>query len=347
MDALLQIIVLMAFMAGGALVHVFRLSPRAVVTDRLIRVVLWVLLGVMGFRLGNARELSSRLGEIGLLAGATALFAVAGTILAIWLAYSAYYALRFRKEDPPALAHSKLADAVSQDSAFTPSVTTSVKLDTGTSAGSQTKRQASFNVAHFKGPGILLGLVVLGFVVGALSPEFKGINYGSVTGWVLNALLFMIGVQFAQSGLSLRSAFLRADTLIVPLATVVGSLAGGLIVALVFKLSAGKGLALSAGFGWYSLSGVLISDMGDAMLGSAAFLANMMREALALVLIPILAVTRRPYTAIGVGGATAMDVTLPLVEQCIGPDAVPVSFTSGALLSLLVPVLVPLFYRLG
>jgi uncharacterized membrane protein YbjE (DUF340 family) len=114
-----------------------------------------------------------------------------------------------------------------------------------------------------------------------------------------------------------------------------------------FGLSAGKGLALSAGFGWYSLSGVLISDMGDAMLGSAAFLANMIREALALVLIPVLAVTRRPYTAIGVGGATAMDVTLPLIEQCIGPDAVPVSFTSGAVLSMLVPVLVPLFYRLG
>ncbi|MBP7264732.1 MAG: LysO family transporter, partial [Spirochaetia bacterium] len=67
----------------------------------------------------------------------------------------------------------------------------------------------------------------------------------------------------------------------------------------------------------------------------------------ALLLIPVLAASKRPYTAIGAGGATAMDVTLPLIEQCAGPDSVPVSFASGATLSLLVPVLVPLFYRLG
>lgn len=339
MAAFIQIVVLMAFMAAGALLHILHLSPRASVTDRLIRVVLWVLLSVMGFRLGNARELSSRLGEIGLLASATAVFAVAGTIIAIWLAYSAYYALRLASHGDSISLSPDHAGSDRPLSVGVPGAVTPPSLHSG--------RQPGFDLAHFKGPGVLLGIVILGFVIGALVPEMKGINYGAVTGWVLNALLFMIGVQFAQSGLSLRSAFLRADTLIVPLATVVGSLAGGLVVAVLFDLSAGKGLALSAGFGWYSLSGVLISDMGDAMLGSAAFLANMIREALALVLIPILAVTRRPYTAVGVGGATAMDVTLPLVEQCIGPDAVPVSFTSGALLSLLVPVLVPLFFRLG
>jgi uncharacterized membrane protein YbjE (DUF340 family) len=168
-----------------------------------------------------------------------------------------------------------------------------------------------------------------------------------VTGWVLNALLFMIGLQFAQSNLSLKSAFVRVETVLVPAATLVGTLAGGLVVAAVFKLSAGKGLALSAGFGWYTLSGVLISDLGDPALGSASFLANMARESMAFILIPLLSATRRPYAAIGVAGATAMDVTLPLVEQCLGPDSVPVSFTSGAILSLLVPVLVPLFYGLG
>lgn len=339
MDAFIQILVLMAFMAGGALLHILHLSPRAPVTDRLIRVVLWVLLAVMGFRLGNARELSSRLGEIGLLASATAVFTVGGTIIAIWVVYNAYYALRSGSQGKSDEANPEQADTVSPLLVGTSGPATPPSLHPGAQPG--------FDLTHFKGPGLLLGIVILGFAIGTIAPELEGINYGAVTGWVLNALLFMIGVQFAQSGLSLRSAFLRPDTLIVPLATVAGSLAGGLVVAVLFDLSAGKGLALSAGFGWYSLSGVLISDMGDAMLGSAAFLANMLREALALVLIPVLAVTRRPYTAVGVGGATAMDVTLPLVEQCIGPDAVPVSFTSGALLSLLVPVLVPLFYRLG
>ena len=223
MDAFIQILVLMAFMAGGAVLHILHLSPRAPVTDRLIRVVLWVLLSVMGFRLGNARELSSRLGEIGLLAGATAVFAVAGTIIAIWLAYSAYYALRSQSHGISGMADPNQADADSPLRVGPSGLVTPPSLHSG--------KQPGFDLAHFKGPGVLLGIVILGFVIGALVPEFEGINYGAVTGWVLNALLFMIGVQFAQSGLSLRSAFLRADTLIVPLATVAGSLAGGLVVA--------------------------------------------------------------------------------------------------------------------
>ena len=51
--------------------------------------------------------------------------------------------------------------------------------------------------------------------------------------------------------------------------------------------------------------------------------------------------------AIGAGGATSMDVTLPLIEQCVGPECVPTSFANGALLSLSVPVLVPFLFRLG
>lgn len=329
MEAFIQIGVLVAFLLAGALLHVIKLSPPPRATDLLIKAVLWALLLVMGFRLGNARELSSRLGEIGLLAAAVAAFAVAGTVAAIWLAYAGLDAVKAR---PRAGRGAPRPDEARPGANRVPA---------------DAKPRARLDLGRFKGPGLLLGIVVLGFGAGALLPEFPGLNYGSVTGWVLNALLFMIGVQFAQSGLSLRSAFMRADTVLVPAATAIGSLAGGLAAAALFRLSAGKGMALAAGFGWYSLSGVLISDMGDAALGSAAFLANMIRESIALLLIPVLGATRRPYAAIGVGGATAMDVTLPIIEQCCGVESVPVSFASGAMLSLLVPVLVPLFYRLG
>jgi len=316
MESFIQIAVLLGFMVAGAVVFMLRLAPPPKITDLLIKIVLWSLLFVMGFRLGNERALRSRLGEIGLLGLGTAVASLAGTMLAIWAAYALYDALRFRRSGRQA----------------------KTAIHGGSVRG--------FSLAHFKGPGILLGLVLLGFLAGMVAPG-AAFDYSLVTGWVLNALLFMIGLQFAQSGLSLKAAFVRIDTILVPAATLVGTLAGGLVVAAVFGLTAGKGLALSAGFGWYTLSGVLISDLGDPVLGSAAFLANMARESIAFILIPVLAMSRRPYAAIGVGGATAMDVTLPLIEQCLGPDSVPVSFTSGAILSLLVPVLVPLFYGLG
>jgi len=70
------------------------------------------------------------------------------------------------------------------------------------------------------------------------------------------------------------------------------------------------------------------------------------RESAALLLIPVLARTRYPYIAIGAGGATAMDVTLPLIEKNCGPGSVAFAMASGAILSLAVPVLVPLLNRI-
>jgi uncharacterized membrane protein YbjE (DUF340 family) len=73
----------------------------------------------------------------------------------------------------------------------------------------------------------------------------------------------------------------------------------------------------------------------------------MLRESMALILIPLLARTRFPLLAIGAGGATSMDVTLPLIEKNCGPGAVPLSVASGGVLSLSVPFLVPLLFRIG
>jgi uncharacterized membrane protein YbjE (DUF340 family) len=76
-------------------------------------------------------------------------------------------------------------------------------------------------------------------------------------------------------------------------------------------------------------------------------MANILRETIALLAIPFLGEARLAWLAVGVGGATSMDVTLPLIERSCGTEIVPLSIASGAVLSLLVPVLVPLFYNLG
>lgn len=282
----------------------------------------------MGFRIGNDRELASRLGEIGLLAGATAVLAVGGTIGAILLAE--LLVLRSRRPAPVASVEAGHG--------------ASGRAEGGTVEPSAPAAKAG-GLGHLKAPLVLLGVVAAGFLLGLLLPP-PPFDLSLATGWALNGLLFFIGMQFAQAGVSLKEAFLKPEVLVVPLATAVGSLAGCLLLAPIFSLGIGKALSLGAGFGWYSLSGVIIADMGDPALGSAAFLANMLRESIALVTIPFLASSRIPELAVGVGGATAMDVTLPLIEQCAGPRIVPLSFASGALLSLSVPLLVPLFMRL-
>ncbi len=322
MDSIIQILVLTAFIAGGALCVKLRVAPPANVTDIFIKIALWALLFVMGFRTGNDPEVASRIGEIGILGAAAAVTSLAGTIAAIVAGYALLGLLRrgVPREAPRSRPEHRSEPGASP----------------ATGSGSQLRTSL-----------LLLSVVAAGGLAGVILPPLEGIDLGGITGWVLNALLFFVGMQFAQSGISFKAVFLRPDTLMIPVATAVGSILGGLVLAPVFRLPAGHAMSLNAGFGWYTLSGVLIANLGNPILGSAAFLANLFRESLAFLTIPLLARTRWPHLAIGAGGATAMDVTLPLIEQCVGPESVPASFASGVLLSLSVPVLVPFLFGLG
>ncbi len=317
MEGLLQILILLLFLASGAIIAKAKIVPKPRVLEIIIRSILWFLLTGMGFRIGNSPELFSNLGTMGVLALSTALFSLGGTIIALILA--SLFVKGLRRAHGPGVVGTK-----------------SLHL----------KNRLVNIFIHLKPPLSLLAFVVAGMAVGVVLPPIE-VDLGRVTSWTLNVLLFFIGIQFVQSGTSLKSALVNPSAIAVPVATVLGTLGGSLVLVPLFGLSPGKAMALSGGFGWYSLSGVLISDLGDPFLGSVSFLANMMRESIALLLIPFLGRTRIPTLAVGVGGATAMDVTLPLIEQSAGPWIVPVSFLSGALLSLLVPLLVPLCLRLG
>lgn len=330
MSGLLEILVLLAFIAGGYVLARLGAAPKPRLTDLLLKAALWALLLVMGYRIGSERGLVDRLGELGLLALASAIFAVAGTILALFLVEPLV-----RKSRAGAMSrHPGGPDDAG--GAMSHNVDREVPRSRGRGKG----------LGHFKAPLLLLGLVAAGFAVGLGMPRPGWLDLDAICGWALKALLFFIGMQFAQAKVSLKESLLDPAILLIPLATALGSLASGLLLMPLFNLRLGAALSLQAGFGWYSLSGILISGLGDPGLGSASFLSNMARESLAFVLIPFLGASGRPWLAIGTGGATAMDVTLPIVEQCAGPEWVPASFTSGAILSILVPVLVPALFAL-
>lgn len=322
MEGMLQILVLSGFLATGAILVKIRWAPPPRIVDVLIKVALFALLFVMGFRTGNDPEVASRIASIGLLGAAAAVLALLGTLAAILVGYAILGF--FKIGEPPRRPHS-------------PEPMSGEGRPRGAGRASREQLKTSL---------LLLGIVAMGAVAGLFVPPLAGLDLGGITGWVLDALLFFVGMQFAQSGISLKSAFLRPITLMVPIATIVGSIGAGLALVPLFHLPAGHAMSLTAGFGWYSLAGVLLSNLGNPTLGSAAFLANLFRESLAFLTIPLLARTPWPYMAIGAGGATSMDVTLPLIEQCVGPESVPASFANGALLSLSVPVLVPFLFNL-
>ncbi|KXS36722.1 MAG: hypothetical protein AWU55_2945 [Halomonadaceae bacterium T82-2] len=198
-------------------------------------------------------------------------------------------------------------------------------------------------LAAMAGSLALAGVVIAGIFAGLLLVQlgFAEAPHHAETlaEWVLYALLALIGCQLRNSGMPLRQILLNRHGLAIALTVAASSLAAGLLAAPLLDLHWNEGLAMAAGFGWYSLSGILIGDQLGPVLGGAAFFNDLARELTAFLLIPLV-IHRATPLAIGYGGATSMDFTLPVIQQHGGVSCVPIAVVSGFLLSLLSPPLI-------
>ncbi|MCG8708991.1 lysine exporter LysO family protein [Brenneria sp. 4F2] len=187
----------------------------------------------------------------------------------------------------------------------------------------------------------LCGVVFSGFLLGLTQwPALTYANKGSEYALIL--LLFLVGAQLRNSGMTLRQIVLNRRGMIVALVVAVSALVGGLIAAWTLDLPLKTGLAMASGYGWYSLSGILLTDAFGPVIGSAAFFNDLLRELLAIMLIPTL-VQRYRSCALGLCGATSMDFTLPVLQRSAGLDMVPAAIVHGFLLSLAAPILMAMF----
>lgn len=178
-------------------------------------------------------------------------------------------------------------------------------------------------------------------------PEIMN-NMDKLASISLIALIFLVGIDVGGNKKifkDLKKVGLKA--LLIPFGGITGSLLGGFLVGFLFNMAINESLAIGAGFGWYSLSGVMLKEMGGDTLGAIAFLTNVFREILTVILIPILAKRLNGYTAIAPAGATSMDTTLPLIAKATNPEIAVISFINGVIMSSLVPVFVTFFYNLG
>ncbi|MEQ9944022.1 lysine exporter LysO family protein [Pectobacterium aroidearum] len=187
----------------------------------------------------------------------------------------------------------------------------------------------------------LCSVVFGGFLLGLT--HWSGFTYASKgSEYVLIFLLFLVGVQLRNSGMTLRQIVLNRRGLVIALIVGISALGGGLLAAWVLGLPLKTGLAMASGYGWYSLSGILLTDALGPVIGSAAFFNDLTRELLAIMLVPALAQRNRSF-ALGLCGATSMDFTLPVLQRSAGIDIVPAAIVHGFLLSLAAPILMALF----
>ncbi len=195
---------------------------------------------------------------------------------------------------------------------------------------------------------LLIACFVLGLALGFLQylPEF--LLHPSLGTWVLYVLMFVVGVGIGSDTEALQT-LRKIDwrMLLLPLAVVLGSIGAALLFAFFMPDLRGLDAVLVAsGFGYYSLSSILISEMHSSSLGTVALMANVLRELLTLLSAPVLVLVFGKLAPIAAGGATAMDTTLPVIVRSSGKEYAVLAVFSGVVLTLLVPFLVTFFLSL-
>lgn len=117
----------------------------------------------------------------------------------------------------------------------------------------------------------LLGVVAGGFILGLMTQPLLA-NAGKASEYALIFLLWLIGMQLRNSNMPLRQILLNRRGLVIAVVVFFSSLGGGALAAWLLGLPWNTGLAIASGFGWYSLSGIMLTDALGPVLGSAAFL---------------------------------------------------------------------------
>ena len=168
--------------------------------------------------------------------------------------------------------------------------------------------------------------------------------------YVLYALMFQVGIGIGSNKkLKELVKSLRPKMLLVPIATIVGTLLFSAFASLLLsQWSVFDCMAVGSGFAYYSLSSILITQFKEPSiglqlateLGTIALLANISREILTLLAAPLLVRWFGNLAPISAGGATTMDTTLPIITRTAGQQFVVVSIFHGFVVDFSVPFLV-------
>ena len=185
--------------------------------------------------------------------------------------------------------------------------------------------------------------VIVGILLGYFTKSYINFDISLLIQFGLYLLLFFIGIDIGKNDNILNDLKkLNKKVLFLPFITIISSLAGGAVASMLLSLSIGESVAISAGMGWYSFSAIELSKV-SVELGGIAFLSNIFRELLAIFLIPIIAKKIGSFESVSVAGATAMDSVLPIINKSNPAEISIISFYSGLVISIVVPILVNIF----
>ena len=327
-------LVIFAVIIGGIITGRLLSSWRLVFVSRMITVIIWLLLFLLGLEVGSDPTVVGGMATLGRTAFVIFACSVAGSICMSWLLW---HCVRRRDAVP---------DGGGAESPGLPAAAADFPRGAAggqAAAGGDTRPLSVWDA--LRGSLVIVAFFVAGCLAGLFSALPFDVAGSRLSTYVLYALMFCVGITLgSDTALAGRVRRLNPRLALLPVMTAVGTLAGAALSTLLLPpLTAGDTMAVGAGFGYYSLSSIFIADFRGAELGTVALLCNVMRELFTLLAAPLVARWFGPLAAVSIGGATTFDTTLPIITQSAGKPYAVVSIFHGCVLDFSVPFLVTFF----
>lgn len=191
-----------------------------------------------------------------------------------------------------------------------------------------------------------LSFILVGFTLGKVLP-IAGFPLAMFTKGFLMALVLLVGVSLSHAGMTLQQVLLNKRGVQMSVIFCTAMALAGVVYSLILpEVTVTQGLALSSGYGWYSLSGIIMTDRYGAVWGSVALLNDLAREFCTLMFVPLI-MPRYPSAAVGLGGVTSMDFSLPIIQASGGNAVVPLAMSFSFIVNIVSPILMVVFTSFG
>lgn len=190
--------------------------------------------------------------------------------------------------------------------------------------------------------------LILGILYGLSDIDITIIGFITEhTHYILYLLMFLVGISIGLNrGIMQKIKEYHVKIFIIPFGIIIGSLLGGIVCSFISGISMDTSTAMASGLGWYSLSGVMVSEFAGASFGSITFLSNLMREIFSFFSIPLIAKHLNFPTCIAPAAATSEDTTLPMLIKYTNEETVVLSVINGMICSAAVPILINFCYKI-
>jgi|TARA_B110000259_G_C13986865_1_gene390823 uncharacterized membrane protein YbjE (DUF340 family) len=183
---------------------------------------------------------------------------------------------------------------------------------------------------------IAVSMVCLGVFLYWIAPkDFSTSNISTV---LLYVLIFLIGIDLTE----VKITKITKLYFYIPIVSFIALIVSAFVFSFFVDKSVIRLLVYGSGFGWFSMSGSLVSQILGSKSGAFTLIVDLVREFYAIGLLYLFG-RNQPQAAIGVCGATAMDSTLPFIKNNCKQENVQIAIFIGFILTILSPFFIVIF----